>query len=73
MISPGKIKEEFEFFYPRPLLIGVPRRALPDLNLRPIFVYSVGDVLHKELETIQIVRRSNNQAHRSAIHRYIPI
>ena len=37
---------------PVPLLIDVPRIAFPDLKERAIVVYSVGDILHKELETI---------------------
>jgi hypothetical protein len=41
--------------YHEPLLIGVPRAALRDLKLRPILVYSVGDVLQKELETIPLL------------------
>lgn len=36
------------------MLIEVPRKTLPDLNLRPILVYSVGDVLHKKLEMIPL-------------------
>ena len=39
-------------FGPPPLLIDVPRIAFPDLKERAIVVYSVGDVLHRELETI---------------------
>jgi hypothetical protein len=32
-------------YYHHPLLIEVPQNALRDLKLRPILVYSVGDVL----------------------------
>ena len=42
---------------PPPLLIEVPGIAFPDLKERAIVVYSVGDVLHRELETISLPQR----------------